>query len=259
MLIAVAAAKGSPGASTTARVLASVWPAPVLLADCDPAGGDVALVGRSPAGGVLDPDRGLLSLAVEARHGLPATAVAEHVQTLDGGLPVLCGVSSPEQVAAIGPVWPVIGNALAHVPGTDVVADCGRVTAGTPVMPLLNAAALVLFVVRPRLEAYAHLRARLRWLAVAQRDVAQPPRHAVVLVADRKSRETSRDLAQLLAHDGLDVPVLGPLAHDPQAADALAARLDRGIGRSLLVRSARLLTGPVQAVAAKPLPAYGRV
>ncbi len=259
MLIAVVAAKGSPGASTTARVLASVWPKPVLLADCDPAGGDVALVGRGPGGGVLDPDRGLLSLAVEARHGLPSSAVAEHVQHLDGGLPVLCGVSSPEQVAAIGPVWPAIATALAHIPGADVVADCGRVTAGTPVMPLLNAADLVLFVVRPRLESYAHLRQRLRWLAAAQRDVAQPPRHAVVLVADKKSKETTKDLARLLAHDGLDIPVLGPIAHDPQAADAFAARLDRGIGRSLLVRSARLLAGPVQALAARPQPAYGRV
>jgi MinD-like ATPase involved in chromosome partitioning or flagellar assembly len=250
VLVAIASAKGSPGTTTTARVLASVWPAAVVLADCDPAGGDLAIVGRAHGGGVLNPDRGLLSMAVEARHGLPPGAVAEHVQDLEGGLPVLCGVSSPEQVAAIGPVWPAIATAFASAPGTDVVADCGRVTAGTPLMPVLNAADVVLFVVRPRVEQYAHLRERLRWLAAAQRDLQRAPRTAVVLVGDKRTTDSSRDLKQLLAHDGLAVPVVGPLAHDQQAADALAARIDRGIGRSLLVRSARLLVDPVRALAA---------
>ena len=47
-LIAVAADKGAPGVTTTALALAAVWPRPVLLAECDPAGGD--LVYRLPAG-----------------------------------------------------------------------------------------------------------------------------------------------------------------------------------------------------------------
>ena len=106
MLVAVASAKGSPGVTTTARVLASVWPDEVLLADLDPAGGDVALLGRAPGGRVLDPDRGLLSLAADARRGLGADAVGHHVQQLEGGLDVLCGVSGPDQVTGIGPVWP---------------------------------------------------------------------------------------------------------------------------------------------------------
>ena len=42
MLIAVAADKGAPGVTTTAVTLAAVWPRPVLLAECDPAGGDIA-------------------------------------------------------------------------------------------------------------------------------------------------------------------------------------------------------------------------
>ena len=45
-LIAVAADKGAPGVTTTALALAAVWPRPVLLAECDPAGGD--LVYRFP-------------------------------------------------------------------------------------------------------------------------------------------------------------------------------------------------------------------
>ena len=38
---AFASAKGSPGVSTAAAAIAAAWPAPVVLADVDPAGGDV--------------------------------------------------------------------------------------------------------------------------------------------------------------------------------------------------------------------------
>ena len=69
-LIAIAADKGAPGVTTACLALSLVWPRPVLLAECDPAGGD--LVYRLPAagGGQLDPGRGLLSLAVAVRRGL---------------------------------------------------------------------------------------------------------------------------------------------------------------------------------------------
>ena len=41
MLISIASAKGSPGASTSAHVLAAVWPRPAVLAELDPAGSDL--------------------------------------------------------------------------------------------------------------------------------------------------------------------------------------------------------------------------
>src|SRR5262245_25103143 len=93
-LIAVAADKGSPGVTTSSVALAAVWPRPVLLAECDPAGGD--LIYRLPAasGGQLDVRRGLLSLAVAARRGLQPQQVWEHTQKLHGGLDVLAGVTS---------------------------------------------------------------------------------------------------------------------------------------------------------------------
>jgi MinD-like ATPase involved in chromosome partitioning or flagellar assembly len=259
VLVAVAAAKGSPGVTATARLIASVWPDDVVLADCDPAGGDIALLGRGRGGTVLDPDRGLLSLAADARHGLAHGALADHLQELEGGLPVLCGVSSPEQVTAIGPVWPTIAAAFAQTPGPDVVVDCGRVTAGTPVLPVLNAADVVLFVVRPRLEGFAHLRERLRWLATVQRGLAAPPAVGVVLIAEGRAKDSTDDLGRVLAHDGLQMPILGPLADDPRAADALAARIDRGIGRSLLVRSARLLVDPVRQLGTRRATVHGRI
>jgi len=249
VLLAVASAKGSPGVTTTARVLASVWPDDVVLADCDPAGGDVALLGRGPGSTVLDPDRGLLSLAAEARRGLAADALAHHLQVLDGGLPVLCGVANPDQVTGIGPVWPALAKAFSTVPGT-VVVDCGRVTPGTPVLPVLAAADALLLVVRPRLEAYAHLRERLRWLATTQIVSGAGPAVGVVVVTDARDADAVRDLGRLLAHDGIAVPVLGRLADDKRAADALAGRVDRGIARSLLVRSARVLVDPIRRLAA---------
>lgn len=245
MLITVAAAKGSPGVTTTARVLAAVWSRDVVLADLDPAGGDLALLGRTPDGGVLDPDRGLLSLAAQARRGLTEDSLDEHLQRLDGGLSVLCGVAGPEQVTGIGPVWPALAAYLADVPDRDVVVDCGRLTPGSPVLPVVEASDALLLVVRPRLEAYAHLRERLRWLTSSAAGPGPGPAIGVVLVTDPKDDRSTGELEQLLAHSGVAVPVIGRLAHDARAADVLAGRVERSVGRSLLTRSMRHLAATV--------------
>src|SRR5713226_7651336 len=128
-LIAVAADKGAPGVTTASVALAAVWPRPVLLAECDPAGGD--LVYRLPGadGGRLDPGRGLLSLAVAARRGLVPQQVWEHTQKLHGGLDVLAGVTNAEQGAGLDPLWGSVGSALAGLPQADAIADCGRLGA----------------------------------------------------------------------------------------------------------------------------------
>ncbi|HZD68787.1 MAG TPA: hypothetical protein VFA45_07675, partial [Actinomycetes bacterium] len=57
-VIALAAGKGSRGVTTAALALAATWPAPrrVLLAECDPAGGSLAVRFR------LRPTPGLVSL-----------------------------------------------------------------------------------------------------------------------------------------------------------------------------------------------------
>ena len=61
-LIVLAADKGAPGVTTAATALGAVWPRPVLLAECDPSGGDLAYRLPGEDGGVLNPGRGLLSL-----------------------------------------------------------------------------------------------------------------------------------------------------------------------------------------------------
>src|SRR5690625_3247432 len=129
MLIALASAKGSPGVTTTATALAMTWQRDVVLADLDPAGGDVALRARTPNEDVLDPDVGLLSLAAAARRGLAPEEVPEHLQVIDGGTHVLAGVTRPEQVTGIGAVWPTSGAALRAGPETDVLVAGGGVGA----------------------------------------------------------------------------------------------------------------------------------
>ena len=73
MFTVITSGKAAPGVSTASWALALSWPRPVILADCDPAGGDLAaglLAGR------VTQDRGLLSWSSQARRGTPALAAA---------------------------------------------------------------------------------------------------------------------------------------------------------------------------------------
>lgn len=249
MLVAVGSAKGAPGVTTTARVLAGVWPGDVALIDADPAGGDLALLARRPDEGALDPDRGLLSLAADARRGLADRPLEDHLQEVEGGLDVLCGVSTPEQMVGIAPALPQLAAAFARWPARDVLVDVGRVAHTSPALPLVQAADVLLLVARPQLESFAHLRERVRWLAQVGAANVRTPAVGVVLVADSRDRRSAGDLAQLLAHDGLPATVLGQVADDPRAAAVLGGRVERSVARSLLVRSARQLVDPLRALA----------
>ena len=166
-LIAVAADKGAPGVTTTATALAAVWPRPVVLAECDPAGGDIVYRLPGAHGGRLDPRRGLLSLAVAARHGLEPGQVWQHAQRLRGGLDVLAGVGNAEQGSGIEPLWGPVGDLLARLPGADVIADCGRLGPDGPYYELLARAAIVVLIIRPSLGEVLRLRDRVATVALA--------------------------------------------------------------------------------------------
>ncbi|PWV74021.1 hypothetical protein SAMN05421630_110196 [Prauserella marina] len=82
-MVTIVSGKGSPGATTTIAALASTWPTPVVLADCDPAGGDLVpgWLGQWLVTGTIRRDRGLLSYATATRHapaGDPAV-LGEHL------------------------------------------------------------------------------------------------------------------------------------------------------------------------------------
>ncbi len=104
-LIALASAK-SAGVTTGALALAGVWPGPVLLAECDPAGGDInagLLRGAQPAGALLD-------LALATRRGLTPEQFWDHTITLseDGAVRLLPGLADPAQHPALTPAWPLL-------------------------------------------------------------------------------------------------------------------------------------------------------
>ena len=243
-LIAVAADKGAPGVTTACLALTLVWPRAVLLAECDPAGGD--LVYRLPGAraGQLDPGRGLLSFAVAARRGLSPGQVLEHAQKLRGGLDVLVGVVTAEQGTGLEPLWGPVGAALAGLPDCDVIADCGRIGADGPHYDLLACASSVVLVTRASLEEVVRLRERVAAVtgALAVRHRQGIPVSVVVVADHRRFHAALTETGQALGREGA-ARVIGGLAYEPKSAAALGGEQSGRLGRSLLLRTARDLAG----------------
>ena len=256
-LIAVAADKGAPGVTTASVALAAVWPRPVLLAECDPAGGD--LVYRLPAadGGRLDPRRGLLSLAVAARRGLQPHQVWEHAQKLRGGLDILSGVSGAEQGAGLELLWGSVGRVLAAVPQADVIADCGRVGVDGPVYDLLAQASAVILLTRVSLGEVIRLRDRVNVLAAALQRRGRPAgRIDVVVITDYKNFGAAiAEVGQALRQGGAAARVVGGLAHEPKSANQLRGEWSGKLDKSMFIRTARAIAGDL--ASALPAPSSG--
>ena len=240
-LIAIASDKGAPGVTTAALALAAVWPRPVLLAECDPAGGD--LVYRFPAvdGGRLDPRRGVLSLAVVARRGMQPQQVWEHAQKLHGGLDVLAGVTNAEQGAGLSLLWGPIGKVLASLPQADVIADCGRLGADGPLYDLLAEATAVVLVTKVHVADVIRLRDRAAaFAAAAQSRGRRGFGVGVVVVADHKRfRASLGEVQHVLGQANAPATVLGGIAHDPKGADLLSGEWGGSLDRTLLIKTAR--------------------
>ena len=266
-LIAVAADKGAPGVTTACIALAVVWPRPVLLAECDPAGGDLACWLPAAGGGRLDPGRGLLSLAVAGRRGIGPGQILDHTQKLSGGLDVLAGVVTAEQGAGLEMLWGPAGAALALLPGLDVIADCGRIGADGPHYDLFASASSVVLVTRDTLAEVVRLRERVAAVtaALAGRH-RNPPVRVVVVSGHRRFHVAIGEVGRALggvagsglaergvAGSGLaERPngagyVLGGLAYDPPSAEALRGKWGGHLNRSLLIRTARDLAGRLAA------------
>lgn len=264
-LIAVAADKGSPGVTVSSVALAAVWPRPVLLAECDPAGGDLAYWLPSADGGQLDSRRGLLSLAVAARRGLRPRQVWEHTQKLSGGLDVLAGVTSAEQGAGLEGLWGPVGAVLSALPGADVIADCGRVGADGPFVDLLAQAAAVVLITRAALGDVVRLRERVTAVAAALHRRGRPGvRVGVVVIADHRSFSSAvAEVGRALADGGRPAAVLGGIAFEPKSADQLRGEWGGKLDRSLLIRTARQIAAELSAalpagdVPAADIPAGG--
>lgn len=237
-VFAVAAGKGAPGVTTTALALAAVWPRQSLLAECDPAGGDVVFAFRREDGAALAADRGVMSLATAVRLPAAQVDVMAHAQVIDGGLPVLVGVSSLAQANALAWSWRTIAEVFATA-AVDVFADCGRLDGAAPVDELLAGTDRLLLVCRATAAGVAHTRSALELAR------ARHPQLGVSLVVIGGAGADTEVAAALRGLGELDV--LGPLAVDPDGAAGLLGRWTRRLDRSPLVVSARQVARAVEA------------
>ena len=103
-LYALVSPGGSPGVTTAALALSLGWPGQVILAECDPSGGDILaglFAGHMPA------RNGLLALAIEAGQNpdVAAAALWPELIELDDerGRLLLAGISDPRQSTALAP------------------------------------------------------------------------------------------------------------------------------------------------------------
>jgi hypothetical protein len=216
-LYALVSPGGSPGCTTTALALTLTWPEPVILAECDPAGGDI-LAGLFA--GHLPAPRGLLGVAFEAGRGAEAMSAeaAGQLAALDGSgsRMFLAGLSDPRQAPGLVRAWPAIARMLSGQP-CDVIADCGRIDAGDgQPTAVLAEAQLVAMVMRASLRQISAARPRVEMLT----QLLGPERIGLLLVGDKSHgyAEISRTLG---------APVLASLPLDQKTAPVLSD----GVGR----------------------------
>jgi hypothetical protein len=247
MLVAVAGEKGSPGATTTAVVLAASWPGPAVVVEADPAGGDLALRLRLPSGEALPPTPTVLTLAAAARaHPNDSQLVIRHASGMSDRMGVIPGPLMAEQLGSIAGSWDALAATFTCAQ-LDVIVDVGRLDTGSPAMPIAGAADVVVVVGRPTEAGGLRLRERVKVLgptlsarrgrpAMVWPVVVAPPRHA---------EDYAADLGHLLSAAGIKPVGVSHVANDPAAV----ARLEAGenpTGRLLrtpLLRSAKELGG----------------
>jgi hypothetical protein len=249
-VFAMLSAGGAPGVTTAALALTLSWPAQVVIAECDPSGGDI-LAGL--LGGHLPATAGLLPLALEAGAGteVPADILWRQLVELDEehNRLLLAGISDPRQSAALQSSLPWIADALQGL-RADVLADCGRLDALAAVRPVLSAASLAVLVLRPTLRQVSRAIPRVEMLA----NLMGPGR--VVLVTVGEGAASGRELAKTLG-----VPVAGNLPADPKTAAVLSDGLGsrRRLTERPLVLAAAAVGRGLRAAAesAGALPGFG--
>jgi hypothetical protein len=237
-LLALAAAKASPGVTTTTVALAAVWPRPraVLVVEGDPAGGDLA------ARFGLRAEPGLVTLAAARRGTATAATVAAHAQALPGGLRVVAGPPAAEQAtAALGLLGPELLAGLAGLDGVDVLADLGRLDPSSPTLAAARAADLLVLVTRPVLAELQHLAYRAAALRQACR--------ALALIVVGAGPYPPGEVA-----GALGVEVVGVLPADPRGAGLLGGVPAGGAGlrRAPVVRAARTMVDALASRLATP-------
>jgi hypothetical protein len=224
---------GSPGVTTAALALALTWPAPVLVAETDPSGGDV-LAGFFA--GHIPGNRGLLNVAYEATTvEAAAAAVSGQVIELDkdGTRRVLPGLPDPRHAATLNMTWHLLAAALAAQP-LDVLADCGRLDGGPGQEHIMGVSRQIVVVLRPTLRQAAAALPRIEMLLQLKGSLAGHIGLVVTGPGPLAPKEVSR---------ALGVPLLGVLPEDRKAARILSdgAGAHRGIDTSQLLRASSVV------------------
>ncbi|WP_432976838.1 ParA family protein [Dactylosporangium sp. CA-233914] len=240
-LIAVCSAKGSPGATTTALAFALNWQRRVLLAECDPAGGDLAAGFLREV--ALD-GRGLdrLTSALARQPLTDGMLWNELVDLTPGGESamtrlLLPGLADPAQAAIWGEPqrrgqtagWDQLAARLPLLRDGaeeyDVIADCGRLAAAHPATPIVTQADLVLLVLRPTLIS-------ARAASTVLQQLLQPGHPPVGLITVGDGSYGIKELALELR-----TPVAAALPDDSRSATALNSGTAPRHGRLLRAAS----------------------
>jgi len=210
--------------TTAILAIAATWPAPrrAVVAELDPDGGTTA------ARQVVPHDPGLISLAADGAHGMSPELVAASIQQLANGTLALLAPPGPDRAVASLEALEAAGlpGVLGHLPGLDVLADCGRLDGRSPALPYLRGADAVVLVIRSGVEDVIGLKHRLQTLDLG-------PRPCGVVIVGRRPYQPGE------VAEAFSLPVVGVLDDDARAATTV------GTGglpdRSRLLRSAEIV------------------
>lgn len=223
-VISLLSCSGAPGVTTSALATAAGLTAtevhePVMI-ELAESGGVIGSQYDLPA------EPGLTSLALALGSDYPE--LLAHAQELPGGLPV---VMAPPSGSKTRKLLEARAEPLAHylqeTPAT-IIADCGRVSSATSLLPLLQHSSLIGVVIRPSRESF-HLAAT----TVAELNELSPEPLPIgwVLVG-----RCPWSYDEIVSQYGL--PVLSVVADDQVGAEAVAG-LRRLRRHSPLARSAQ--------------------
>ncbi|MGO9911278.1 MAG: hypothetical protein ACLPQS_08985 [Acidimicrobiales bacterium] len=226
-LITIASAKGSPGSTSLAVLLARELASrregrvPVAcLVDADPDGGDLALrLG-------LDPVPGAATLALAGRHGFDESLLVAHSQSTHSlpGVAVVPGISGRAQRSVVEWLAGPLARAASPM-SVPVVVDAGRVDAMTS-RDLFELSDCILVACRSDTASIVHARSALVSLVA---EGSEPK--AVVTEANG---ESAQEFANALGHPVAAVVPLETMRAGlvPQPPRRLPSPAVRHLGRS---------------------------
>lgn len=227
-VVALVEEAGTSASTTAGMVLSAAMPAeqPVVFAECDPSGGDVA------AWAEMQETPGWETAVAAGDRSWQG--LRGHVQELPSGLSVLCAPTQPRSArTVVREAASRFGALLGSMSDVVTVADCGRLHDEST--PWLSAASIVLLLVRQAATSAGATVARVdRSTASLELLGGRHARVGVLVVGSRPY-----DPVELAGAMGGEL--FGVLPEDPIGAGLAAGAwtVGRGAARSALVRAAR--------------------